>query len=131
MAKEVVVHQPAPALTGGRRIVAHLVVATLAVSVAVVAAWVSRAVWRPGAVSIPWGLALSVAGSAACVWLARSTVWSLGFTAAGGWIVGLAAMLAGGPGGDALIIADSLGYAFILVGTGAVVVTAGWRSWTR
>ncbi len=121
---------PARGLTGVRRVAAHVVVAVLAVVVAVLAAWVSRAVWRPGPLSIPWGLALSVVGSASAVWLARARVRTLGLAAAGGWVVGLAVMLAGGPGGDVLVIADPLGYAFMFVATGAVVVTAGWGGWS-
>lgn len=113
-------------MAGTRRIAAHMLLAAGAVTVAIMAAWVSRAVWRPGPLAIPWGLVLSVAGSGAAVWLARAAARSLGFVVAAGWIVGLAVLLAGGPGGDLVVIADKLGYSFMLIATGAVIVAAGW-----
>jgi len=112
-----------------RSFAVHLLVAAAALVVAILAAWVSRAVWRPGPLPIPWGLALGVAGSGAAVWLARAAARSLGFTVAAGWIVGLAVLLAGGPGGDLIVIADTLGYTFLVVATGAVIVAAGWGGW--
>jgi len=111
------------------RVVAHGLLAAGAVIVAIMAAWVSRAVWQPGPVSIPWGLALSVAGSGSAVWLARGMARSLSFAVAAGWIIGLAFLLAGGPGGDLIVIADTLGYAFMLLATAAVIVAAGWGGW--
>jgi hypothetical protein len=108
----------------------HLLVAIAALVVAILAAWVSRAVWRPGPLSIPWGLALGVSGSGSAVCLARAVARSLGFAVAAGWIVGLALLLAGGPGGDLIVIADTLGYAFLALATGAVLVAAGWGGWS-
>lgn len=108
----------------------HLLVTIAALVVAILAAWVSRAVWRPGPLSIPWGLALGVAGSGSAVCLARAVARSLGFAVAAGWIVGLALLLAGGPGGDLIVIADTLGYAFLALATGAVLVAAGWGGWS-
>lgn len=111
---------------GARRVGTHVLLAVGAVAIAIMAAWVSRAVWRPGALAIPLGLVLSVGGSGAAVWLARAAMRSLGFAVAAGWIVGLAVLLVGGPGGDLVVIADTLGYAFMFLATGAVIVTAGW-----
>lgn len=113
---------------GARRVGAHVLLAVGAVAVAVMAAWVSRAVWRPGALTLPLpvGLVLGVGGSGAAVWLARAAARSLGFAVAAGWIVGLAVLLVGGPGGDLVVIADTLGYAFMFLATGAVIVAAGW-----
>jgi len=54
---------------------------------------------------------------------------SLSFAVAAGWIIGLAFLLAGGPGGDLIVIADTLGYAFMLLATAAVIVAAGWGGW--
>lgn len=120
---------PVGARMRARGVAWHLLVAVAAVTVAIMAALVSRAMWRPGLTSVPWGMTLGVAGSASAMWLARAMAPSLGFAAAAGWIVGLAVLLTGGPGGDLLVIADTLGYAFMLLATGAVIVTAGWGSW--
>lgn len=88
------------------------------------AAVVSRAAWRPDGLTVPWGLALAVAGSVAIVVLARAVSRGHGFVAAGGWVVGLAYLLAPRP--QFVIAGDALGWGFIGLATGAVVVVAMW-----
>lgn len=129
--RRVSTERPAGPITLARGVAMHVLVAVAAVAVAIMAAWVSRAMWRPGQLSVPWGMTLGVAGSASAMWLARATAPSLGFAAAAGWIAGLTVLLAGGRGGDLLVIADTQGYAFLLLATGAVIVTVGWGSWKR
>lgn len=103
------------------------VVAALAVAVAVLAGLLSRAVWRPGDLLLPWGLALGVAASVAAVVLARCLNRTLGYAAAGGWVLGLGALLSGRPEGDYVVASDFLGLAFLGVATVAVLVAALWR----
>ncbi|MGH3502954.1 MAG: hypothetical protein ACRDQA_18980 [Nocardioidaceae bacterium] len=116
--------------TGSARVVAQLALAVLAAAtgfvVAILATLVSRLAWRTGAVTVPWGLVLAVAGSAAVVVLARGTSRPHGLVAAGGWVVGLVGVLLGGPGGDYLVASDAFGQALLLAGTAAVVVAAVW-----
>jgi hypothetical protein len=104
-------------------------VGLLAVSavVAVCAGLVSRSAWRPSGVTVPWGLALAIVGSISLVVVARLFLGRLpGLAAAGGWLLGVALVLFWHPGGDYLFANDALGYAFLLGGTVAVLVTAGW-----
>jgi steroid 5-alpha reductase family enzyme len=116
--------------------VARTPVVSLAVSVAVAvvsavaglcAGLVSRGAWRPGSVTIPWGLALAVMGSVALVVVARAVAGrSSGFLAAAAWVAAVASTLVWHPGGDYLFANDALGISFLLLATGAVLVTAGW-----
>lgn len=94
---------------------------------AVFAAVVSRHVWRPGEVMLPWGVGLAVVGSVAVVLTARTQGRGQGLVAASGWLVGLLLVLTG-PGGDIVVAGDLLGYAFLLGATAAVAITAGWPS---
>ncbi len=102
-----------------------LVVGLLGAVSAVFAAVVSRHVWRPDELMLPWGMVLAVAGSVAVVVAARSRGKAQGSVAAAGWIVGLLLVLAG-PGGDIVVAGDLRGYAFLLGATAAVLLTAGW-----
>ncbi|MBA2444015.1 MAG: hypothetical protein H0V49_01620 [Nocardioidaceae bacterium] len=92
---------------------------------AVFAALVSRHVWRPDELMLPWGVGLAVVGSVAVVLTARTLGKGHGLGAAGGWLVGLLLVLSG-PGGDIVVAGDLLGYAFLLGATAAVAITAGW-----
>ncbi len=116
---------------GAGPLLVWLGVGVAGVVVALLACWVSRAVWRPGPVAVPWGLALGIAGSGAGVWLAKAWARSAGYAAATGWVVGIAYLVPGGPGGDLLIINDRYGNGFLLLGVVFVVGTAGWGSWRR
>lgn len=93
---------------------------------AVLAALVSRHAWRPGELTLPWGMVIALAGSVAVVFAGRSHGRSFGFLAAAGWVVGLMCVL-GGPGGDVVVAGDPLGYTFLLGATAAVFLTAIWR----
>lgn len=117
--------QVSPLVVG---LVTASLVAALSLVVAVLAGLLSRAAWRPGDVVVPWGLLLGVGGSVATVVLARGMARPLGFAAAGGWVVGLAALLNGRPEGDYVIAGDLLGKAFLLSATVAVLATAMWRA---
>ncbi len=122
---------PPALLTGPRGVALHLLAGLAAVVVALLAAWVSRGVWRTSGATIPWGLALGIAGSASAVWLAKAVARSLGFAVAAGWIVGMGIVIVGGPGGDVILLSDGLGYGFLVFGTAAVIIAAGWGSWAR
>lgn len=101
-------------------------VALLGAMSAVFAALVSRHAWRPGEMTLPWGMLLALAGSVAMVFASRAQGRSFGFLAAAGWVVGLVGVLAG-PGGDVVVAGDLLGYAFLLGATAVVLLTAAWR----
>ncbi len=80
---------------------------------------------------LPWGIALSLAGTVSAVWLARAGATSLGFAAAAGWLVAVAGLLVAGPGGDLVLINDPYGNTFLLAGAAAVIATAAWGSLRR
>lgn len=113
------------------RLVGYLAIGVAGVVVAVLASWVSRGAWRPGSLVLPWGGALGIAGSGAGVWLARGWTSAAGFAAAAGWLVGIAYLLSGGPGGDFILTNDWLGNGFLLLAAMVVIATAGWGSWQR
>jgi hypothetical protein len=100
-----------------------IVVGVVAVVVGVCAGWASRGVWRPAAIVVPWGLALAVGGSVSGVLIARTVSRGHGFVAAAGWIIGVGALLSRG---DTIIAGDTLGYAFLLGCTAAVIGSAAW-----
>lgn len=112
-------------------VAAHAALGLGGVVLAVLAAWVSRAAWRPDGLTLPWGMALSLVGSASAVWLARTGAASLGFAVAAGWLIGVAGLLVNGPGGDLLLINDMYGNTFLLAGAVAVVSFAAWGSLGR
>lgn len=99
-----------------------------AVVVAVCAGLVSRQVWRPGGVLVPWGLALSIGGSVSFVGVARLAGRWMGFVAAGAWLFVVFGGLLSGPGGDYVVMEDFLGWGFLLAASAAVLVVAGWGS---
>lgn len=117
--------------SGTGRLVGCLAIGIAGVVVALLASWVSRGVWRPGSLALPWGAALGIAGSGSGVWLARVWTAGAGFAAAAGWLVGIAYLLPGGPGGDFILINDWLGNGFLLLGSLVVIAAAGWGSWRR
>jgi hypothetical protein len=95
--------------------------------VAICAGLVSRGAWRPNGVTLPWGLALAMAGSVSLVVVTRLVAGRRpGLLAAGGWLLGVAVVLFWHPGGDYLFANDGPGYLFLLGGTVAVLVSAGW-----
>lgn len=95
--------------------------------VAMCAGFVSRGAWRPGVVTVPWGLGLGVVGSVALVVVTRILAGrGAGYVAAGGWVLGVGVVLFWHPGGDYLFAGDGLGYSFLLGATVAVLLTAGW-----
>jgi hypothetical protein len=104
-----------------------VVIAATSMAVATLAGVLSRLTWRPGDVVLPWGLLLAVGASAGAVVLARCRARALGFAAAGGWIVGLGALMYGRPEGDYVIASDLLGKAFLVLATVSVLVAAVWR----
>ncbi|MEJ7629736.1 MAG: hypothetical protein WKF54_09110 [Nocardioidaceae bacterium] len=111
---------------GGVGVVAGVALAALALVTAPVAALVSRMCWRPGIVTVPYGLVLAAAGSMAVVLLARSVSRAHGFAAAVAWMVGLAFVVNGTSGGSFVIAGDALGWAFLVVATVATLGSAVW-----
>lgn len=91
-----------------------------------VAALVSRMCWRTGAVTVPYGLLLSAAGSVALVVLARAFSRHYAFATAVAWLVGLALVMRTTSGGGFLVAGDSLGWAFVLLDTAAVLTALLW-----
>lgn len=97
--------------------------------VSLCAGLVSRAVWRPGPVTVPWGLVLSIAGSVCAIGLARAIGGRrLGMAAGAGWLVGIGVVLFWHPGGDYLFASDGLGLTFLLAGPVGVTATALWAT---
>ena len=108
-------------------VAACAVLTLVAAVVAVCAGLVSRSAWRPNGVTVPWGLALAIGGSVSLVVVTRVIAGRRpGLLAAGGWLLGVAAVLFWHPGGDYLFANDGPGYLFLLGGTVAVLVSAGW-----
>ncbi len=110
-----------PRLRKGLSVLAGVCFALLGLVTAPVAALVSRMCWRPGAITVPYGLVLSVAASLAVVVLARAVSRPHAFAAAAGWLVGLAYVLKGTSGGGFVVSSDALGWAFLVLGTVAVL----------
>lgn len=79
----------------------------------------------------PWGLVLGIVASvAAAVWL-RATFGPVPVMAyVVGWVVAVQVLAAGGPGGDAQVVADTTGYVWVY-GTVLLVIATLWlpRSW--
>ncbi len=103
-----------------------VVLGGLSVGVAILSAVVSRLIWRPDVVSLPWGLVLGVAASASIVLVGRLLSRGLGLAAAGGWIVGTGLVLAGRPEGDYLLAQDGLGLGYLLVSVAVVISVASF-----
>lgn len=113
-------------------VVALTVAAGLAAFVtAPAAALVSRMCWRPSLVTVPYGLLLSVAASAAVVLLSRQVSRVASFVAVVGWLVGLGFVVNGTSGGSFLIAGDGLGWGFLILGTVATIWPALWGSARR
>src|SRR3954451_11629330 len=108
----------AEGLTGAALLVA---VAIGGVVVGVCAAWVSRAVWRSGGGSVPWGLLVSLAGSLSFVVLTRQLRRAAPVVAAVSWFAGVVVVLVRG---DTVVAGDGLGIAFLLIVTGSVMIAA-------
>jgi hypothetical protein len=109
-------------LEGAALVAALAVIAVVGVLVGVCAAWASRAVWRVGGLSLPWGLAVSLIGSMSFVVLARQAGRaSAALVAAVSWFAGVVALLVRG---DTVVAGDGLGIAFLLVCTGGVMAAA-------
>jgi hypothetical protein len=89
---------------------------------AILAALVSRLAWRPGPVTVPWGLALGVVSAAGVVVLAWGRRPSLRLLAATGWLVGLGYLLAP-RAGEFVLAADGLGWGFIVGPTATIVAS--------
>ncbi len=105
---------------------AAVVLAAASAGVGVLSAVVSRLIWRPDFISIPWGLVLGVAASASIVLFGRLLARGLGLAAAAGWIVGTGLVLAGRPEGDYLLAQDGLGLGYLLVSVAAVISVASF-----
>jgi hypothetical protein len=105
-------------LTGAAALCAVGVVGVL---VGICAAWVSRAVWRVGGASLPWGLLVSLAGSVSLVVLAREVRRIAPLVAVASWFVGVVLVLVRG---DTVVAGDGLGVAFLVICTGCVLVAA-------
>lgn len=106
-------------------VIAGVVIAALSSSVAVLSALVSRMIWRPDLVAIPWGLGLAVAASVMVVLVSRMLGRRLAFVAAGTWIIATGLVLAGRPEGDYVFAQDGLGLGYLLVCTIGVISAAG------
>jgi hypothetical protein len=91
------------------------------VVVGVCAAWVSRAVWRVGGVSLPWGILVSLAGSVSFVVLASRVRRAAPLVAAVSWFGGVVLLLVRG---DTVVAGDGLGIAFLLLVTAGVLIAA-------
>ena len=107
-------------LTVAAKIGIGLGFAALGLVTAPAAALVSRMVWRTG-VTIPYGLVLSAAASLAVIVLARAVARGYAFVAAAAWLVALAVVLAGTPGGGFVVADDALGWAFLAVDCAVVL----------
>jgi hypothetical protein len=112
--------------TGVARVALGIGLSGLGFVTAPVASLVSRMCWRPELVTVPYGLALAVAGSMAVVVLAGAVSRGFGLLAAAGWILGLGFVVNGTSGGSFIIAGDALGWAFLVLGTVATVGTALW-----
>lgn len=87
------------------------------------AAWISRALWDVGGVSLPWGLVLATlaACALALVGLGLGGRAAL-FAAIGGWAFGVLFWLV--RPGEVVIASDGLGYAFLLLPTAGLLAVA-------
>jgi hypothetical protein len=103
---------------------AALVVVLVSGVVAALSALVSRMVWRPGPLALPWGLLLAVAASVAVVLLGRVLTRGLGFVAAGSWIVTTGLVLGGRPEGDYVFAQDGLGFGYLVLSVVLVISAA-------
>jgi hypothetical protein len=117
------VSRPAAVAVGAGSLVVGLLVAAAATLV-------SRMCWRPGSVTVPFGMVLAVAACAAVVLLARSVSRANGFAAAAGWLIGLGYVVNGTSGGGFLVAGDALGWSFLVLGTVASLGTALWGQLT-
>ena len=100
--------------------------ATLALVTAPVAALVSRMCWRPGLVTVPYGLVQSVTASMGVVILAGAVSRGYGALAAAAWIIGLVFVVNGTSGGSFVIASDALGWGFLILGTLGTLGAAMW-----
>jgi hypothetical protein len=108
-------------LSGAALLATVVVIALAGLVVGVCAAWVSRAVWRVGGLTLPWGLAVSLIGSMSFVVLAREARRTAALVAAVSWFAGVVALLVRG---DTVVAGDGLGIAFLVLVTGGVMVAA-------
>jgi vacuolar-type H+-ATPase subunit I/STV1 len=108
------------------RIALGITIVLVGVVTAAVAALVSRMCWRPDPVTVPYGLALAVAGSMAVVVLGASVSRGFGLLTAVGWIVGLVFVVNGTSGGSFVVAGDALGWSFLVLGTLVTLGTALW-----
>lgn len=107
-------------------VVTGVVFAVAGALTAAAAVLASRMCWRTEAVTVPYGLLLSAAGSTAVVVLARASSRHHAVAAAVAWLVGLAAVMRTTTGGGFLVAGDSLGWAFVVVDTAAVLTALLW-----
>lgn len=105
--------------------------AVLAVATALASALVARMIWRPGPISVPYGLVLALAATSSLVLAARTISKRLAIVTAIAWMVGLGYVVKGTGGGSFLIADDVLGWAFIMLGTAAALLPAAWGSGAR
>ena len=120
--------------SGGRALRGLLIGVAFAAGAALTApagALVSRMCWRPDLVTVPYGLAISAAGSTGVVWLARESSRHHGVVAAVAWLLGLAAVMRSTPGGGFLVAGDALGWAFVVVDSVCVIAALVWRGGGR
>lgn len=110
-------------------VAALFAVGGLVLSICAVA--VSRSIWRPGDLVLPWGLLLGTAGSVAAVRLAKLMGGWQAVSAVAGWLLGMLLVLGGRPEGDFAIAGDGWGYAFLLGATVCVIAAGLWEKKTR
>lgn len=115
--------------TRGGQLATSVVVAVVGAAVGVLSTVVSRLAWRPASyLTVPWGLVLATLASAGFVVLAGRLARPLAFLAAGGWVVGVALVVAGRPEGDFVLASDWLGIGYLAIATAAVLGSALRRS---
>jgi hypothetical protein len=126
-----------PARRGGARLVVAaatgLGAALLGACVDVLALAIHREVWRPGSLTLPWGLVLGLATSLACGAAAAMLVGRRlgGVSYALGWVAVLFVALQGRPEGDFVVAADPLGWAFLAIGVTSMGLLLGWAGFGR
>jgi hypothetical protein len=113
-----------PSAITAARVAIGVGIALLAFATAPAAALVSRMAWRPGSVTLPYGLLLSAVASAAVIVIARSVGRGYAFLAAAAWLVALGFVVEGTSGGGFLVADDSLGWSFLVFDTAAVLGTS-------
>ena len=113
-----------------RAVVGAVAVLVLAAGSGLVVGVLAVLVHRAGTGILPWGLALAVLASlAGSLGLRACGTATPGLLAYGvAWVVAVGWLLSGRPEGDYLVAADAVGWGFLVLGAGAVVVATAWAT---